>query len=64
MLLEHLVEPELEFGGGGRHLDIRFGLTAYGPRDADSAAARKRLHIGIIGTNENVETLTSPGGRG
>jgi len=30
----HIAEPELEFGGGGRHLDIRFGLMDHGPFDA------------------------------
>jgi hypothetical protein len=56
-VFDHLQEPELEFGGGGRHLDIRFGLTAYGPRDVDSTGTRKRIHLGVVGTNDNVEGL-------
>lgn len=27
-------EPELEFGNGCRHIDVRFGLTHFGPLDA------------------------------
>src|SRR5687767_2186274 len=59
MFGQHLQEPELEFGGGGRHVDIRFGLTAYGPRDCESAAARKQINVGLIGTNDNVEVLAA-----
>ena len=33
MTSELLLEPELEFGGGLRHIDIRFGIMAYGPFD-------------------------------
>ena len=29
MNLSILEEPELEFGGGGRHVDIRFGIKDY-----------------------------------
>ena len=28
MTSELLLEPELEFGGGFRHIDIRFGIMA------------------------------------
>jgi hypothetical protein len=51
----HIGEPELEFGGGGRHLDIRFGLMDYGPFDAAHSEAPRRIRIGIVGSGETVE---------
>ena len=36
MMTELLNEPELEFGGGFRQIDIRFGIMSYGPLDVDS----------------------------
>src|SRR5690242_10978735 len=33
MHAEVLDEPELEFGGGARHIDPRFGIATYGPAD-------------------------------
>jgi hypothetical protein len=33
MHAEVIPEPELEFGGGGRHIDPRFGIANYGPAD-------------------------------
>src|SRR6202045_1176102 len=46
----HIDEPELEFGGGGRHLDIRFGLMDYGPFDLTHSEAPRRIRIGIVGS--------------
>jgi hypothetical protein len=46
----HIGEPELEFGGGGRHLDIRFGLMDYGPFDLTHSEAPRRIRIGIVGS--------------
>jgi hypothetical protein len=53
--VSHMSEPELEFGGGGRHIDIRFGLMDYGPFDATHAEAPRRIRIGVIGSAETVE---------
>jgi hypothetical protein len=53
--VSHIGEPELEFGGGGRHLDIRFGLMDYGPFDAAHSEAPRRIRIGIVGSAETVE---------
>lgn len=50
-------EPELEFGGGGRHIDIRFGIMDYGPADVEAGRAPKRIHVGVIGTPANTEGL-------
>ena len=33
MKLTFFEEPELEFGGGGTHVDMRYGLAQYGPLD-------------------------------
>jgi len=58
MNLAILEEPELEFGGGGRHIDIRFGIRDYGPFDLQSSRAPKEVRIGLIGTGETVEGVT------
>lgn len=57
MKVEVLPEPELEFGGGQRHVDIRFGLMNYGPLDFDSTMAPKQIRLGIVGTSETIEGL-------
>ena len=48
--VSHIDEPELEFGGGGRYLDIRFGLMDYGPFDLTHSEAPHRIRIGIVGS--------------
>lgn len=48
-----LHEPELEFGAG-RHVDIRFGLSEYGPLDVSSPLAPHEIRVGIVGTSETV----------
>jgi hypothetical protein len=55
MNLSILEEPELEFGGSNRHVDIRFGIKDYGPFDLRSPRAPKELRVGLIGTAETVE---------
>ena len=52
-----LKEPELEFGGGMRHIDPRFGLMTFGPVDAARAASPKQIRIGIVGAAANVDKL-------
>jgi hypothetical protein len=52
MKLTHLAEPPLEFGGGIRHTDIRFGIMDYGPIDLGTDTAPKRIRLGIIGSVE------------
>ena len=56
--ISHIDEPELEFGGGGRHLDIRFGIMDYGPFDVAHAEAPKRVRVGIVGSVDTVEGTT------
>src|ERR1700722_7940501 len=55
MNLSILEEPELEFGGGGRHDDIRFGIKDYGPFDLQAPKAPKEGRLGVIGTAETIE---------
>lgn len=57
MKIEFLQEPELEFGNGGRHIDIRFGMMHYKPLDYDSTSAPKDIKLGIVGSSETVEDL-------
>jgi hypothetical protein len=50
-----LPEPELEFGVGGRHIDIRFGLMQYGPLDLTNQSAPRKIRVGVAGTSAGVE---------
>jgi len=59
MRAEVLSEPELEFGGGGRHIDIRFGLTDYGPFDRLNDERPQRTSLGVVGTPETTEAFHS-----
>lgn len=58
MNLTILEEPELEFGGSNRHVDIRFGIRDYGPFDLQSPRAPKEVRVGLIGTSETLEGTT------
>lgn len=51
----HIAEPELEFGGGFRHVDIRFGIADYGPFDFTAEGRPQRIRVGIVGDTETVE---------
>lgn len=59
MKLAFLPEPELEFGETGRHIDIRFGLSRYGPLDLSNENRPKQIRVGIVGTPENLEKVTA-----
>lgn len=54
MNLFFLEEPELQFGGG-RHIDIRFGIMNYGPLDFDLPLSPKQINLGVVGSKESVE---------
>jgi hypothetical protein len=54
MKAEILPEPELEFGAGGRHIDIRIGITQYGPLDRMQPAAPNVIRLGVVGTTQSV----------
>ena len=57
MKIDFLPEPELEFGGSGRHIDIRFGMIQHKPLDYNSNDAPKKIQLGLIGTAETIEGL-------
>jgi hypothetical protein len=47
-------EPELEFGGLRRHVDIRQGLRQFGPLDATDGTPR-RIRLGVVGTQQTLD---------
>lgn len=57
MLAEVLPEPELEFGGGGRHVDPRFGISNYGPADLDEPDRRRPIRVGLVGPADQLPGL-------
>lgn len=57
MKIDHITEPELEFGGDERHIDIRFGISNHGPHDIHSTTAPGRIRLGLVGTEESVDAL-------
>ncbi len=57
MKLTFFEEPELEFGGGGTHVDMRYGLAQYGPLDIGDTKAPTQLRLGLIGTDETVSAI-------
>ncbi|HPU31091.1 MAG TPA: hypothetical protein PK184_00160 [Phycisphaerae bacterium] len=50
-----LDEPELEFGSGARHIDVRFGLTLNGALDRHLESAPRVVRIGMVGPAANVD---------
>ena len=57
MKLTFFEEPELEFGGGGTHVDMRYGLAQYGPLDIGDTKAPTQLRLGLIGTDETIGAI-------
>lgn len=55
MNITFLDEPSLEFGGGGRHIDIRFGIMGNGPLDRSRGTAPRRIRVGLVGSAESIE---------
>jgi hypothetical protein len=58
MRLSLLEEPELEFAAG-RHIDIRFGLTDYGPLGRLAESPLHSIRVGIVGTSETLEGVSN-----
>lgn len=56
MHIDFIDEPELEFGGRNRHLDIRRGLALYGPLDVVDGQT-KAIRIGFVGTQHSVDGI-------
>ena len=59
MQAEVIDEPELEFGGRGRHIDPRFGIGNYGPADLGTQGAPRAIRVGLIGPAEQLDGLRS-----
>ncbi|MFC0533311.1 hypothetical protein [Phytohabitans kaempferiae] len=57
MYAEVLDEPQLEFGGGSRHIDPLFGLSAYGPADLNAPSAPSAIRIGLVGPAGHLDGL-------
>jgi len=55
MKIDFLVEPELEFGNSGHHIDVRFGIMQHGPLDRGLSTAPSQLKVGIVGTQETIQ---------
>ena len=47
------VDVELEFGGGKRHVDIRFGILNYGVLDKGERLSAREITIGVVGDPVN-----------
>ncbi len=50
-------EPELEFGGRGRHIDPRFGIGNYGPADLGTQGAPQAIRVGLVGPADQLDGL-------
>ena len=49
------VDVELEFGGGNRHIDIRFGILNHGTLDRDERSDVRHINVAIIGLPETTD---------
>ena len=52
-------EPDLEFGGGGTHIDIRYGIDQFGPFDLGDTKAPTQLRVGLVGTDDTIAAVRS-----
>lgn len=57
--VSHIEEPELEFGGGMRHVDVRFGLIDNGPFDTALETRPSEVRVAIIGSAETLDLAVS-----
>ena len=48
-------EPELEFGFGGMHPDLRFGVMEHGPSDSRMDRKPTEIKLAIVGTERSIE---------
>ncbi len=58
MRADYLPEPELEFRNGCRHIDVRFGLTHFGPLDLGSTGPQT-IRVGVVGDDVMIELFQS-----
>ncbi len=57
MKATYFEEPELEFSGG-RHIDIRFGLSTFGALDRGHSLAPSIIRLGVVGDQESIDKFT------
>ncbi len=57
MRAEVIEEPSLEFAGGARHLDCRFGIAEYGPADLGTEGAPPAIRVGLLGDRRSLDGL-------
>jgi hypothetical protein len=57
VILSFFQEPELEFGNGGTHVDIRYGIIRHGPLDLGDSTSPSSLKVGIVGTDETISAI-------
>jgi hypothetical protein len=55
MKADVITEPSLEFAGGARHLDPRFGVVEYGPADLTTAGAPRTINVGLLGAQADID---------
>lgn len=58
MKADFLHEPELEFGNGGRHIDVRYGLSHFGPLDS-GGTGRQGIRVGVVGDDATIDLFHS-----
>lgn len=58
MKINYIQEPRLEFAEG-MHVCPRRGITAYGVYDRQSQTRRTKIHLGAVGTAEDLESLSA-----
>lgn len=56
MKLEFINEPRLEFADG-THICPRRGIAAYGVYDKDALSRRDKIHLGVVGTSDDLESF-------
>lgn len=57
MKINFFDEPDLEFADGGTHIDVRFGITRYGPLDLGETKAPAQLKVGFVGTDQTIAAV-------
>lgn len=57
MKADVLAEPSLEFAGGTRHLDPRFGIVEYGPADLTAPGSPRAINVGVLGAQADIDAL-------
>lgn len=55
MKLHVIEEPPLMFAQGGRHVDIKAGLSTFGAFDRGSGSVPDPIGIGLIGTADTID---------